>query len=332
MTSPDLRHHGDVDAAPGLADFAVNVRVPHPPDWLRERLAAALDGLGRYPSHLAELRAREAVARRHGRSPDEVLLLNGAAEGFALLPKLAPRRAAIVHPGFTEPEVAFRDAGIPVDHVLLDGDFTLPRHVPSDADLIVIGNPTNPTSVLHEAARLKTLPGRLVVDEAFMDAVPGEPESLAGDPDVLVLRSLTKTWGLAGLRAGYLLGDPETLARLAHGRPHWPVGSLTLEAITACCEPEALAQSAEFAVEGQRHAAHALEQLQDLVVLAPNGPFLLIRAPRGARQALRDKGIAVRRCDTFPGLDDTYLRVAIRPPEEFAVFVDALRVVMEELA
>jgi histidinol-phosphate aminotransferase len=331
MTSPDLRHHGDVDAAPGLADFAVNVRVPRPPDWLRERLAAALDGLGRYPAEQAEERAREAVARRHGRSPDEVLLLNGAAEGFALLPKLSPGRAAIVHPGFTEPEVAFRDAGIPVAHVLLDGDFQL-RGTSVDADLTVIGNPTNPTSVLHSAARLKELPGRLVVDEAFMDAVPGEPESLAGDPDVLVLRSLTKTWGLAGLRAGYFLGDPETLARLAHGRPHWPVGSLTLEAITACCEPEALEASRRFALEAVEHAAHAVEQLQDLVVVPPRAPFLLLRVPRGTREALRDKGIAARRCDTFPGLDDTFLRVAIRPPEEFAVFVDALRVVMEELA
>ncbi|SEQ10213.1 histidinol-phosphate aminotransferase [Lentzea xinjiangensis] len=331
MTSPDLRHHGDVDAAPGLADFAVNVRVPHPPDWLRERLAAALGGLGSYPSRQAEERAREAVARRHGRSPDEVLLLNGAAEGFALLPKLAPRRAAIVHPGFTEPEVAFRDAGVPVERVLLDGGFTLPE-VAVDADLTVIGNPTNPTSVLHAASALKSLPGRLVVDEAFMDAVPGEPESLAGDPDVLVLRSLTKTWGLAGLRAGYFLGDPETLARLAHGRPHWPVGSLALEAITACCEPAALADSARFALEAAEHAAYAVEQLGDLVVVPPRAPFVLLRVPRGTREALRDKGIAARRCDTFPGLDDTYLRVAIRPPEEFAVLVDALRVVVEELA
>ncbi|HUQ56540.1 Rv2231c family pyridoxal phosphate-dependent protein CobC [Lentzea sp.] len=332
MTSPDLRHHGDVDAAPGLADFAVNVRVPHPPDWLRDRLAAALDGLGRYPSKQAEERAREAVARRHGRSPDEVLLLNGAAEGFALLPKLSPRRAAIVHPGFTEPEVAFRDAGIPVDHVLLSGGFTLPDDIASDADLTVIGNPTNPTSVLHSASRLKSLPGRVVVDEAFMDAVPGEPESLAGDPDVLVLRSLTKTWGLAGLRAGYFLGDPETLRRLAHGRPHWPVGSLTLEAITACCEPSALRASERFAMEAAEHAACAVAELGDLVVVPPRGPFVLLRVPRGTRESLRDKGIAVRRCDTFPGLDDTYLRVAIRPPEEFAVFTDALRVVMEELA
>ena len=204
-----------------------------------------------------------------------------------------------MHPGFTEPEVALTDAGIPVERMLLDGDFTLPA-IAADADLTVIGNPTNPTSVLHEATRLKTLPGRLVVDEAFMDAVPGEPESLAHDPDVLVLRSLTKTWGLAGLRAGYFLGDPETLQRLAFGRPHWPVGSLTLEAITACCEPEALEASERFAREAEAHAAYALEQLQDLVVVRPRAPFLLVRAPRGAREALRDKGIAVRRCDRSP--------------------------------
>lgn len=331
MTSPDLRHHGDVDAAEGLADFAVNVRVPRPPDWLRERLTSALDGLGRYPSKQAEERARAAVARRHGRSPDEVLLLNGAAEGFALLPKLAPRRALVVHPGFTEPDVALTDAGIPVERAVLSGDFTLPRTLP-EADLTVIGNPTNPTSVLHPAADIKALPGKIVVDEAFMDAVPGEPESLAHDEDVLVLRSLTKTWGLAGLRAGYFLGDPETLARLNHGRPHWPVGSLTLEAITACCEPEALEESARLAAQAEEHAKHATEQLKDLVVATPRAPFLLLRVPRGTCKALRDKGIAARRCDTFPGLDDTYLRVAIRPPEEFAVFVDALRVVMEELA
>ncbi|MFN2494479.1 MAG: hypothetical protein ABR608_01015, partial [Pseudonocardiaceae bacterium] len=86
-----LRHHGDVDAAPGLLDFAVNVRPGGPPDWLRERLVAALGRLGRYPSAQEDAAAREAVAARHGRDPAEVLVLGGAAEGFALLPALAPR-------------------------------------------------------------------------------------------------------------------------------------------------------------------------------------------------------------------------------------------------
>ena len=166
-----LRHHGDVDAAPGLLDFAVNVRGSRPPAWLRARLAAALDGLGSYPSAAQDAAARAAVAARHGRDPAEVLVLGGVAEGFALLPALAPRSAAVVHPSFTEPEVALRRAGVPVRRVPTDIDYRLqPERVSGDADLVVLGNPTNPTSVLHPAEVVRALaqPGRvLVVDEAF---------------------------------------------------------------------------------------------------------------------------------------------------------------------
>ena len=346
MTSQDpgralLRHHGDVDAEPGLADFAVNVRVPAPPAWLRDRLVTALDGLASYPPAAADERARAAVAARHGRTPDEVLVLNGAAEGFALLPHLRPRLAAVVHPSFTEPEVALLDAGVPVRRVPLraeDGYRLRSDLVPDEADLVVLGNPTNPTSVLHPADVVASLsrPGRvLLVDEAFADTVPGEPESLAGAdvPGLLVLRSLTKTWGLAGLRAGYLLGAPELLARLALPRPQWPVGSLVLEAVTACCEPFAVAQAEALAREAREHTAHAVAALGDLVVVPPDAPFVLLRVPNGprVREALRDKGIAVRRGDTFPGLTPDHLRVAVRAPEEFALLVDALRVVLEEL-
>src|ERR671916_753693 len=110
-----LRHHGDVDAAPGLLDFAVNVRGAAPPVWLRERLVVALDRLGRYPCAEQDAAARAAVAARHGRDSGEVLVLGGVAEGFALLPALAPRFAVVVHPSFTQPEVVLRSAGIAVE-------------------------------------------------------------------------------------------------------------------------------------------------------------------------------------------------------------------------
>ncbi|MGH3492694.1 MAG: aminotransferase class I/II-fold pyridoxal phosphate-dependent enzyme, partial [Sciscionella sp.] len=180
-----LRHHGDAEATEGLLDFAVNVRSGGPPRWLLDRLAVALDDLGRYPGARLEQRATAAVAARHGRAPEEVALLAGAAEGFALLPALRPKLAALVHPCFTEPELALRQAGIPLHRVLLDptdGFRLRPDAVPEQADLVVLGNPTNPTSVLHPAQAITSLlrPGRIVlVDEAFADAVPGEAQSLA---------------------------------------------------------------------------------------------------------------------------------------------------------
>jgi histidinol-phosphate aminotransferase len=316
----DLRHHGDVDAAPGLQDFAVNVRGTAPPDWLRARLAQAIDRLGTYPSQADDRRAREQVAERHGRDPDDVLILNGAAEGFALLPSLRPTQAAILHPQFTEPEVALRDAGIPVHHVM-PGD-----HVPDDADLVVIGNPNNPTSELRPATTIQKLAkkGRLlVVDEAFMDAVPGELESLAGSDakELLVLRSLTKTWALPGLRAGYALANPDILRKLARHRPHWPVGTLTLEAITACTEPHAVAEAEKVAEEYRNHREWLTEQLKKLPVHVYEpaaAPFLLIKVRGGERirGQLRHRGIAVRRGDTFPGLTTDHLRIAVREPQQ----------------
>ncbi len=335
----DLRHHGDVDAEPGLLDFAVNVQGAGPPRWLRDRIAATLDDLGRYPATAHDRRARETVAARHGRRPDEVLVLAGSAEGFALLPALRPRLAAVLHPGFTEPEAALRAAGVPVVRVLTDaadGHRLRPDAVPAEADLVVVGNPTNPTGVLHPAAAVRALaaPGRVVlVDEAFVDALPGEPESLAGErvEGLVVFRSLTKTWALAGLRAGYALADPALLARLAAPRPPWPVSTPALEAVIACSEPAAvaLARDAAHRLAGERAAmAAALAALPGVEVLPGVAPYLLLRLPDGRgpgiRAALRDAGVAVRRGDTFPGLGPDHVRVAVRPGDAVARLVDAL--------
>ncbi|HWM59347.1 MAG TPA: Rv2231c family pyridoxal phosphate-dependent protein CobC [Pseudonocardia sp.] len=344
---PDLRHHGDVDAEPGLLDFAVNVQGTGPPEWLRERLVAALDDLGRYPSAALDAAARAAVAARHDRQPEQVLVLAGSAEGFALLPALRPRLAAVLHPGFTEPEAALRAAGVDVVRVLTDAADSHrlhPDRVPVEADLVVIGNPTNPTGVLHPAATVRALcaPGRVVlVDEAFADAVPGEPESVAGTahPGLLVFRSLTKTWALAGLRAGYALGDPAVLARLAGPRPPWPVSTPALNAVIACCQPAAVARAhaaAERLAEQRAHQAAALGGVPGVAVLPGQAPFLLLRLPDGrgepVRHALRAAGIAVRRGDTFPGLGPDHIRVAVRAPEQVARLTAALTEALRERA
>jgi histidinol-phosphate aminotransferase len=326
------RFHGDQAAVPGMLDFAVNVRAGQPPSWLVERLAARLTSLGRYPSAHDERRAIDAVAARHRRSADNVALLVGAAEGFALLPNLRPRMAALIAPSFTEPEAALAAAGVPVVNVVLAPPFGLAgAAVPDEADLVVVGNPTNPTAVLHTREQILALrrPGRIVVvDEAFADAIPGEPQSLAADrlPDVLVLRSLTKTWALAGLRVGYVLGDRQVLNRLTARRPHWPLGTLQLEAIAACNAPEAVAEAETGARRLATMRAQMTEALTGIGLDVVDGcaPFVLFGVPDAElmRKLLNGKGIAVRRCDTFVGLDGEFLRAAVRP--EWPVLVDAI--------
>ena len=183
-----------------------------------------------------------------------MLPTSGGAEAFTLLARaLQPRHPLVVHPQFTEPEAALRAAGHQPERLLLeagDGFVLDPDRVPAHADLVVVGNPTNPTWCCTRP-RSSSGCGRpaacVVVDEAFMDAVPGRPESLVSahdEPGVLVLRSLTKTWGLAGLRAGYVVGDPALVAALRAQQPPWSVSTPALAATVACLSDDALTAAA----------------------------------------------------------------------------------------
>jgi histidinol-phosphate aminotransferase len=294
--------------------------------------------LGRYPDPTT---ARAALAARHHRASHEVLLTAGAAQAFTLIAQATRgyRRPTVVHPQFTEPEVSLRAAGHRVDQVLLraeDGFRLDPTLVPSDADLVILGNPTNPTSVLHPAATIATLarPGRLlVVDEAFADTTPGEPQSLAGRsdlPGLVVIRSLTKTWALAGLRVGYLLAAPQNVQALAAVQPLWPVSTPALAAATACASPTAVAAEVELARRLAADRAHLVSGLRASpgvdVIGEPAGSFVLVRL-QGAdriRVALRARGYAVRRGDTFPGLGTDWLRIAVRDAATTDGFLTAL--------
>ncbi|MGX6508766.1 cobyrinate a,c-diamide synthase [Rhodococcus sp. SJ-2] len=334
---PDLHHHGDRDVADGLIDLAVNVSRRPRPGWLDEALRSSLDALDRYPDPSA---ARAALAGRHRRSVDDVLPTAGGAEAFTLIARARSwRMPVVVHPQFTEPEAALLAAGHEVRRVLLragDGFRLDPAAVPDDADLVIVGNPTNPTSVLHPASALRSLvrPGRVVViDEAFMDAIPGETESLSNESisGLITVRSLTKTWAIPGVRAGYVVGDPEIVTDLAAQQPPWSVSTPAAAAMIACAAPRATDEATVIADGLATDRAALVEALTALgleVAGDPAAPFILVRAVRGTLEALRSKGFALRRGDTFPGLDDGWVRIAVRDRAVTDALTDAWRSIL----
>jgi histidinol-phosphate/aromatic aminotransferase/cobyric acid decarboxylase-like protein len=314
-----LRLHGDVLAQDGLLDFAVNV-------WPGARPAALERALANGPTagYPDETRARAAVAARRGRSADEVLLLNGACEAFWLLAHaLRPERAAVVHPSFTEAEAALLAAGADVTRVFREPvTWTFDAgEIPHDAELVVVGNPNNPTGGVDPPLQAS---GLVVVDASFAEFVPFEP---SGD---VVIHSLTKLWGIAGVRAGYLLGPAELVARLEGQRQPWSVNSLACAALEACAADRETPQRVAAEV-----AAARAELAADLAALGvrvwPSAVnFLLLELPNGPRvvEELRAAGIAVRPCASFPGLDDRHVRIAVRTRADNERLVDALAEVL----
>ncbi|MFV0428176.1 MAG: cobyrinate a,c-diamide synthase [Arachnia sp.] len=332
----DLRHHGDLDMHPGLIDLAVNVRRPGPPTWLAEIIHATTARLGSYPD---PAQAREAIAAAHGVPAAMVLPTAGGAEAFTLIARtLDAKHPVVVHPQFTEPEAALRAAGHTVARWLLpvgtDAPVPALDDLPSWADAVFLGNPTNPTGWLHPRASVAALLAagrRIVVDEAFMDATD-EAESLIGPhmPDQLVLRSLSKTWGLAGLRVGYVIGDPAWIAQLAHAQPPWPLSSPAIAAMVATSTPEARAAAeADYRVMA-RCRAHLAAALcgAGFASVPSQAPFLLIDTspcgPGSVREPLARAGFAVRRAETFPGLGPAWIRVKVPDPDIADSFVAAL--------
>ena len=274
-----------------------------------------------------------------------ILPTAGAAEAFTLIARgLGIRHPLVAHPQFTEPEAALRASGLPVQRLLLHPGtgFTITQSDrellrTSAADLVMIGNPTNPTSVLHPRSELELIrhPGRvLVVDEAFMDAVPGAEESMIHDrmDGLLVTRSLTKSWGLAGLRAGYLVGDPDLIGKLRDQQQPWAVSTPALAAIQACTGARARTDLDALNRATSRDREFLIKSLDDLglsVVQPARGPFVLVDtctlSDASLREPLAARGFAVRRSETFPGLGASWMRLAVCDHDTTTRLVAALR-------
>ena len=316
--SVDLGFHGDQEEGTRL-NFAVNVRGLTPPAGLRAALEEELTTLGAYPSAARKEAIAAELARRNGVSVERIVLLSGAAEGFTIIAHLGWRDALVLHPGFTEPGQALRQAGVPVTRVVMEPPFSaLPARTADlerPAHFGVVGCPINPTGTVVSPSLSAEF---LLVDEAFADVADIGVNNVAR-PNTFVTRSLTKTWNLAGLRCGYMIIPEGFKDKVEAFRPHWALGSLQLAAF------EWVLESGDTEAIKREIAAERAEMVELLatagftIATKSVAPYLLVKPPGDAeplRRHLAEQGIAVRRCDTFPGLDLSYWRLAVRPADD----------------
>lgn len=161
----------------------------------------------------------------------------------------------------------------------------------------------------------------VLIDQAFIDFVddPPDPRELIGRENVIVVRSLTKFYAMPGLRIGYCLCQRELAIRLRRQMEAWPVSGPPLwAATTAVRDQEFERVSRSQNAEWRRDFTSALKQL-GLTVYPSAASFFLVRLPRPAKELARWLGrhrILVRRCDSFRGLDDSFVRLAVKSPAD----------------
>jgi L-threonine-O-3-phosphate decarboxylase len=321
-----------------ILDFSVNSNPYGPSPGVRQALADI--ALERYPDREALALCR-ALADRIGVGTEQILAGNGTAELLWLvaLAFLRPQdRVLIVGPTFGEYK---RVAALMGAHVTAwnarpeQGFAPEPEQVARALEclsprLVFLCNPNNPTgSVLPPeqiAAWAKAQPETLfVVDEAYLAFAPGMRSALGIDADnILVLRSMTKDYALAGLRLGYAAGPRRAITGLERVRPAWNVNALAQAAGLAALADEAHLRASLEALRAAKKALLVGLKRLGWAPLPSEVHFFIMPVGEGQafRHALLRQGILVRDCASF-GLP-AYVRIATRRPEESARLLAAL--------
>ena len=311
---------------------------PPPVGWVDE-LRAAIGSLAyeRYPDRgAAELRA--ALADLHGVRADQVFCANGSNEVLQtlLLAYGGPdRTAAVFEPTYALHSLIARHTatGVAVGERRPDFTLDLDAVAATPADITFVCSPNNPTGraepreVVEKVVEL--VPGLVVVDEAYGQFAPWSALSLVDDDTgIVVIRTFSKTWAMAGVRLGYLVGPASIVAELDRVVLPYHLSALTQAAgrLALKYQPEMEARVATIVEERGRVAG----ALADLAVEAwpSDANFILFRPlaadGRAVWTALVDRDVLVRDCSSWPGLDGC-LRVTIGTPDENAAFLAALK-------
>ncbi len=349
-------HGGDLTAVAlqygvpeeNLLDFSTNVNPLGPPrgvvDVVR-RFAEHPELFLRYPEPSYE-RLRHRLAADHGVGADQIVITNGAAAALDVaIRAMRWQRCLLPVPAFSEYERILSNAGTQTQCLVLDDAFSFDEagfeQALRNCDGVILTNPHNPSGGVLSRERLHNViaacrarGAQILLDEAFVDYCPDVSVVDSACDDVVVVRSLTKFYGMPGLRVGYLVGGVALSNRVAGLLPSWPVGSLELEAACIALEDHEYALSTRAHNSREREILAASLRAVGCRVFASAANFLCLELPGIdvdvlLRRLVCEFGIVVRDVRTYDGVANRSLvRLGVRDSVANTRLVAALRAVL----
>ena len=341
----DYGHGGDVYHNRVELDFSANVNPLGTPPEVVRAVAESAERLAAYPDPYCG-RLRQKLAAVHGVEPGDIVCGNGAAELiFQFAAALRPKRALLPVPSFSEYDAALSSVGCTSEYFMLsraDGfavtEALLPA-ITAETDVLVLCTPNNPTGRSIAPALLQAILARcretgtwLLLDECFLDLTDrGAEKSLipllrAGDR-CFILRAFTKLYGMAGVRLGYAVcKDSAFLGALCRTVQPWNVSAPAQAAGEAALSCRAfVAKTLSLIAEEKAYLLRELRAL-GIDVLPGDANFLMLSGVPGLYdRLLSEKGILIRSCANYRGLEEGDCRIAVRTHEENVRLIAALR-------
>ncbi|MEB3752341.1 threonine-phosphate decarboxylase CobD [Geobacillus sp. FSL W8-0032] len=325
-------------------DFSVNTNPyalppsawPTGEDWAR--------WASEYPDPEAKA-LKEKVAERERIRPEQVLVTNGAVEAVYLLAAMfAGRRVGVLEPAFSEYRRASLAYGCEVTSLMAEEsrgflpDLDEAAAWVAEREAVFLCHPNNPTGTVLSKGDLHALIAAahwagtyIIVDEAFYPFWCGGFTAvrwLDRYPRLIVLRSLTKIYHLAGARLGYVAADEAVIASLRKRQPPWSVSRVAQQLGLRFMEMESFAVWTKERIAAERERVFRSLPLNRYRVLPSAVNFYLLRPLSGRTMELfwhlLERGIVPRHTMNFPGLDGRYLRFAVKTQVENDQLLEAL--------
>lgn len=290
---------------------------------------------------------KKSLSRYLGVDAKQVTVGNGAAEIIYWFAQTFAKRSAVIPaPTFCEYELATEKVGAKVTFVPLLADFALDadRIIKSakDADTIFMCNPNNPTGLLATDAVRKVIEEvdpstKILLDECFIELVD-KPKTntlihmVRDHENLVVLRSMTKSFGMAGLRLGYSVSNPFLAEAMQERKTPWNVNGLAQAAGIAALADRTHVARARALVKKERRFLYDRIRKAGFVPLRSDANYFLILLPKGNSHEFRDRllketGVLVRDCSTFTGMGSRHIRVAVKTHKENVKLARALETV-----
>lgn len=323
-----------------IIDLSENVNVAGMPQSIKDSWTNYVQVIERYPDPQGEP-FLSAVADQHQVSKECVLVGNGAAELFTFLATfLARKQVILVHPTFSEYEATLSVHEAQLIHIEVEDicTWSLPMEKiqieMQQAQAIYICTPNNPTGVLPPQEQLQTIMKwgeqfdcYVILDEAFMDWIEPEPTMIPFSkqlPHTIIVRSMTKMYGLAGIRLGYLIAQPMMVRKLASYAAHWHINGLATTIGTQCLQEEKYRkQTIAFATDQREKWRQYLEDKGCLVANSQTNYLCFqLPNPQDTQHFYRhflEKGIVFRHTENYRVLQGEWLRMGLKTAEEMAI-------------
>ena len=325
-------------------DFSADVSPLGLPESLREAAVESLATLDRYPDPLSR-RLIEALSEAYGISAESFIVGNGAADiVYRLVNAVKPVKALVTAPTFAEYEEALSTVGCTVTyHPLKEEDGLrigedMLSAIDESLDIMFICEPNNPTGLTTDKKlllklldRARDCKVRVLVDECFNDFLD-EPDKhslvdhIKNYDNLIILKSFTKMYAMAGARLGYSISSDVRLCdKMRKIVQAWPISSIAEEMGIRALEETAYRDEVRTLTKIEK--AYLYDELSNVAdkVIAGEANFLLFRARTGLKEDLMKRGIVIRGCDNFNGLDGHWYRVGVRTHEENIKLIAAIK-------